>query len=66
MPTLEQMIERHSTEPAKPETDDDSIWRHELRLPREGETVGDVWRKAQEFRARTGVSLAEIMKRDRR
>jgi hypothetical protein len=49
-----------------PPVDDDSVWKHELRLPREGETMTDVLRKAAEYRERTGVSLTEIMARDRR
>jgi hypothetical protein len=37
--------------PAPEDDDRDSPWKHELRLPRDGETRDDVWRKAMEYRA---------------
>jgi hypothetical protein len=43
----------------------DSVWKHELRLPSPDETLADVWRKAREYRERSGVSLADVMARDR-
>jgi hypothetical protein len=46
--------EKPSPEAApKPAAGDDSVWKHELRLPRAGETIGDAWREAMEYRAQT-------------